>query len=460
MQKKLTLLFIILFLLPAATIAAGFFTPRVRGNVTVCGVDITGCTEKEARLALCDMIEEYKSRAIVIISKSGKRVLSCTETETRFEKSGDTVKSAPHLRCEVDFSALFSRALSVKKGERADLTLSATYRLRDFPAISAELQQLERVPAQNATMQFHPKEPPYFFFTEEKTGYAVDEYALFMLATEACQALSALPLAGEHTITLSVPYRTLCPDVTVADLKAQTQPLAWYSTDFSRSGTERKHNVCLAAEKLCGRVLGAGERLSFNEQVGARTKERGFLPATVISGGKYEMGVGGGVCQVSSTLYTAALLCGLTVKEWHAHSLAVSYVPPARDAMVSYGTADLVLCNEGETPVYLVAETQGGRLRFTFYGKPSGKRYALVSERVESIAPPPPLIEWDEKGKFPSLCLGEELLLQKEVEGYRAVCYLETTEGGVTTRTLIRKSTYLPMQKHVMLGRANPKEKG
>lgn len=102
-----------------------------------------------------------------------------------------------------------------------------------------------------------------------------------------------------------------------------------------------------------------GEEFSFNAAVGERTEERGYSTAKVIENGKFVEGVGGGVCQVSSTVYNCALLSGLTVTERHRHSLAVSYVEPSFDAMVSYSYADLRFYNDTGKSVFIVADADG-----------------------------------------------------------------------------------------------------
>ena len=111
-----------------------------------------------------------------------------------------------------------------------------------------------------------------------------------------------------------------------------------YSTSYASSSAARKHNIELAASAVNGAVIGVGEEFSFNVTVGVRSRRRGYLPAPVIVSGKYTTGVGGGVCQVSTTLYNAVLRSGLEVVSVSRHSIPVSYVPRSMDAMVSGAT--------------------------------------------------------------------------------------------------------------------------
>ena len=128
---------------------------------------------------------------------------------------------------------------------------------------------------------------------------------------------------------------------------------ATFSTDYSKSSAERKHNVGLAAKSLDNVFVDAGGEFSFNKTVGERTYKRGYKSAKIIVNGEFTEGVGGGVCQVSTTLYNAALLAGLEISEVNQHSVAVSYVAPSFDAMVNSGSADLRFINRTHNPVII-----------------------------------------------------------------------------------------------------------
>ena len=131
---------------------------------------------------------------------------------------------------------------------------------------------------------------------------------------------------------------------------------------------------------------------SFNAAVGERTERRGFGAATVIVGGEFTSGVGGGVCQVSSTLYACAVNAGMRVTQRRRHTLLVGYTAPSFDAMVSDGASDLRFINSSDYPVVLVADADGERVRIRLYGKPDGKTYKFTSEITQLIEPDAPKI--------------------------------------------------------------------
>ena len=395
-----------------------------------------GKTEGEARKALSPLFSAWKRRSITLLLPDG---------------TGVTV-SAPQIAVKTDFDSVFQTALKVKKGASATLSLTPTFSLVNFSALTKEIANKFYLAPVNANLTFTPNASPLFSVSKEKQGRMVDEYALVK------RVISALSLLKEQeNITLSVPLKTLSPTLTKKELEGRHEKLSSFATAYSTSQAERKHNIALAAQKLHGVTLAPGQTLSFNARVGERTEEKGFLKAKVIERGAFTEGVGGGVCQVSGTLYNAAVLAGLTVTEYHQHSLAVSYLPPSRDAMVNYGTADLAIRNDFPHPVFLTAAADGTNLRFTFYGAPTGKTYALESVVTGSIPTPEALVEQDDGTLFPDLPQGERKVLQRGKEGTLSECYLLITEKRKTTRVLLRKNKYLPVREHVILGGALPK---
>lgn len=146
-------------------------------------------------------------------------------------------------------------------------------------------------------------------------------------------------------------------------LNAGPNVLATASTEFDRRDEGRAWNIALAAARIDGAVLRPGESFSFNRTVGPRGLEDGFRPAPELVDGDRVEGIGGGVCQVASTLYAAALEAGLTIEARRAHSRPAAYIRPGLDATVSFSRGvDLVVRNDSDAPVALRATAGGGRL--------------------------------------------------------------------------------------------------
>lgn len=152
------------------------------------------------------------------------------------------------------------------------------------------------------------------------------------------------------------------------NLKEITHVVTSFSTRFSAGNRPRSANIKLAASFFDGQVLMPGDRISYNETVGQRTLKRGFKVAGVYIDGRHDTGVGGGICQVSTTLYNAGLFADMKVVRRRNHSLPVPYVPLGRDATVDWGNIDLVLENASDSPVAIESAYTPGRLTFRVLG--------------------------------------------------------------------------------------------
>lgn len=239
---------------------------------------------------------------------------------------------------------------------------------------------------------------------------------------------------------VTVKYLNTYRKKTLDSVKSETKLLGSFTTSFDGSNINRSSNVRLAAALLNGIILEGDKTLSFNQAVGERLPERGFLPAKIIENGEYTDGVGGGVCQVSTTLYNAALLSGMTVTEYHPHSLAVGYVAPSRDAMVSGSSFDLKIKNPAKTPVYIRTFSNENAVCIEIYGKSDGATYSIESQITGSI----PAME--EHCQDPAL-------VREGRDGIISEGYLVISRAGITKRIKLRNDKYLP-QKRVILSDA------
>lgn len=237
-------------------------------------------------------------------------------------------------------------------------------------------------------------------------------------------------------------WGSLYPKYTAfAENKKEENPYGWdkisaYTTYFNQNDGGRCENIAIAASLIDGITIQPYGEFSFNGTVGRRTAEAGFQQAKIILNGEYVLGVGGGVCQVSTTLYNAALKSGLTATEFHPHSLLVGYVPPSRDAMVS-SQSDLKLFNPRAHAVYLSAKVENGAVKITFYGKNDGDRYEIISKTLSQIPPPKPIVKDG----------AEDGVLREEKCGTKSESYLERYRGNqLLERKKLREDVYSPIQ--------------
>jgi vancomycin resistance protein YoaR len=194
--------------------------------------------------------------------------------------------------------------------------------------------------------------------------------------------------------------------------------LAGYTTKFDTAKVNRTYNITVAAQALDGLLVMPGQVVSFNEVVGPRSSETGYKIAPVIINDEFVDDIGGGICQVSTTLFNSALLANLEIEERSSHSLPVSYVPIGRDATVSYGSLDLKFSNSTADYLYLKTTVQGEYITIKIFGNTAYKRDVTIESQVTGEIASGVVYEND-----PNLPSGTQVVKKEGATGYRA--YME-----------------------------------
>lgn len=187
------------------------------------------------------------------------------------------------------------------------------------------------------------------------------------------ETLSKINGSIGQNVTVTAPVKQIPAKIKGDSLKSINSLIGTYSTNFASSSSQRANNITLATKSINGKILMPGEVFSFNDTVGERTEERGYEPAPVIIGNKLESGLGGGICQVSTTLYNAVNRAGMTSVEREHHTMPVHYVPQGMDATVDYGNIDYKFKNTYQYPVYIQAYILNGNIMFNLYSNASMK---------------------------------------------------------------------------------------
>lgn len=249
-----------------------------------------------------------------------------------------------------------------------------------------------------------------------------------------------------YTIPAVITY----PQITSAYLEAEFTDtvIGTYSSNYGSSTLNRKSNISLASSKINSFVLNPGETFSFNNVVGPRTAETGFKEAHVYSGNKVVEGIGGGICQVSSTLYIAVVKADLEIVYRTNHSIPVSYVPLGCDATVSYGTIDFKFKNNKDTPIKIECIADGTNLTVNIYGR---KKYLKdISIEASKISD----VDYSVSETVDeNLSHGERKVIEKGSKGSIYESYKVTKENGIEIkREFLAKSTYSPINEVVHVG--------
>lgn len=231
-----------------------------------------------------------------------------------------------------------------------------------YPAI--HLERLPQLAKQLAHTVYHPPVNAYI----DDRGVIVEGVKGWRLNETAFEERLIQAFLTSGTTNVEMPLIAEYPRVTAELLKMLTQKkISRYITYYNPKNENRAHNISLAARAINNVVLFPGEVFSFNKVVGRRTKQKGYREAPIIVRGELSEGVGGGICQVSSTLYNAVDQAGLHIVARYSHSKRVPYVPPKRDATVSWGGPDFQFQNRYAFPVLIRAVARHGVMLVELY---------------------------------------------------------------------------------------------
>ncbi|MCI8270400.1 MAG: vanomycin resistance protein VanB [Lachnospiraceae bacterium] len=241
------------------------------------------------------------------------------------------------------------------------------------------------------------------------------------------------------------------PDIREEDLASIQDVLGTFTTDFSSSGSSRSGNLANGAAKINGHVLMPGETLSGYECMHPFTKANGYFTAAAYEGGRVVDSIGGGVCQIATTLYNAALRAELEITQRQNHSMIVAYVKPSMDAAIAGTVKDIKITNNYSTPIYVEGYTENRKLTFTIYGKetrPANRSVEYVSETLSSFSAGAPTEQVD-----PSMAPGSRRQVQSAHRGVKSRLWKVVTVDGVETeRTLLHTDTYNASKAIVLVG--------
>ncbi len=282
-----------------------------------------------------------------------------------------------------------------------------------------------------------------FTFSDSKRGYQVDPDELYQSIVRAAQA-------GQKTVAIN--RREIVPEDTAETLAQSYGQVSSATTDASFSNDNRLTNLKVSCRKLNGMRIEPGATFSFNEALGKRTAKAGYRPAAAYENGITTNQYGGGICQVSTTLFNAVAKADLKIRERAPHSRPSSYVALGKDAAVNWPNQDFKFTNTTAYPVYLTAQlTSKKRVQIGLYGKRllGGIKIEISSETDKVI----PALK-DQVTVDPKLLPGERVVVEQARKGYRATTYKHYLDekGREVRQSVLCKSYYAPSGAIVRVG--------
>lgn len=498
------ILLIILGVLSTIFALLNINSDKIISGISILGIDVSGLTQDEANTKISESLNSRLETNLVFshngtlynllpsqlessydISKAVSEAYSCGRNGNIFKNNFDILNTLINkVDINVDFSYnndLYESVVTQMNANFEDGLKQSSYSIDGNNLIitsgkagnvikSEEFKDLIVDKLTSANYNTDPIEVPVEeakpdsididkihseIYKEAKDAYYTkDPFAVYPSSNGLDFSISvdeAKQMISTPNETYTIPLKTLYPDVTTNEIGTEAFPdmLATYSTSYASSNANRSTNIALAASKINGTVLMPGEEFSFNGTVGKRTASAGFKTATVYSNGQVTTDYGGGICQVSSTLYNSVLRANLEITNRVNHTFTVGYVPIGLDATVSWGSPDFKFKNSRSYPIKIVATTSNKRLTISVYGLKEDVEYEveLVSYKTGTV-PYSTVYTTDS-----SLGKGKTKVVQSGSNGATSVAYkILKLNGKEVSRTLLSKDRYSPHNQIIARG--------
>lgn len=432
------------FVMTLATAGNAFAGAVIPEGIYVGDQSLGGMTKEEAEETIVSYVEGLFGQSVTLDVNGN--LVETTAGDLGFHWSNpDAVEEAAGA---YEGGNLIKQYMAQKdlKEEPVVVELETAVDQEKVAAFVAEKCQGLTAEPQNASIT---REAGEFVITPSADGVAVDVEATKAALDEA------LKTGLDQPVTVKAVVAVEEPAIKTEDLETIGDALGTFTTSFSSSGAARSTNVTVGAGKINGRVLMPGETLSGYECMHPFTKANGYKAAAAYENGQVVDSIGGGVCQISTTLYNAALYSELEITQRQNHSMTVSYVKPSMDAAIAGTYKDLKITNNYSTPIYIEGYTEGKKLTFTIYGKetrPENRTVEFVSETLKVNDPGAP-----QEIPDPSLAPGARVRVQSGHTGLKSRLWKVVKVDGVETeRTLLNTDTYNASKAIYRVGPAAP----
>lgn len=437
-----------------------FFQNTITGNekfyanTKINGIDVSGMSVAEAEnVVLTQMLEDRNDIEIELVSKENSWTLKGNDFEVS-NKIQPIVAQISKYGKDGNFFQNKKIENEIKENGK-DFEISYTNVLSNIDEKIDEIITEVEQPARSASLVFTPNSQDVFAVDKGQNAILVDRDKLYSEIDNA--------LKNNKKVSIEIPVIEIENQIDIEALKNSVVKRSEFSTSYAASSKSRKNNIKKALESFNGLIVQPGETVSFNKITGARTEANGYSNANIIVGGVYVEGVGGGVCQASTTLYNALLLADVEILSVTHHSLPASYVPLSFDAMVSGDYSDLTFKNNLENPIYIKTSYDDSQIKVEIYGQKFEDGISLKrrAELVKILPHNGDKIVADSKGEYSNKILykGEYYRLKYPREGYESKGYLQYyKDGELIEEKEIRHDFYRSQEGIVMEGVEEPVE--
>lgn len=411
---------------------------KIYPGIKIDNVDISGKTKEEAvEILNKDLGDKVKNKKINIAVNDKNFTLKFSDLSPKVNIE-ETVNKAMELGKD---SSFFNKKAWIDGRHNEDLSLDVSLDESKIEPFKESIRGVVNHSAKNASISINSGK---ISITKENDGIKIKEEDFTDKLKNAIEEKS--PEDSNITITTEVDKPTITEEI----LSKIDSKISHAETNYASSNYGRATNVELATKHCNGVLLMPGQEFSYNQSVGERTAARGFKDAAVFVGDKVEQGLGGGICQVSTALYRAAIEANLRSTERHNHSMLPSYSVPGLDATVVWGVLDYKFKNTYDFPIYIESYTSNRIVTINIYGNKAGmngKTYKFIAQTTDTLHPDNSTKE--DKNLTPA----ESKWEKHPVVGYKAKSYLITYENGKeVNREVITSDTYAKVNGVMLKG--------
>lgn len=443
-KKRLGIIrsFLLLSILIAAIYGYSNLEEKSKGvisqGVYVANIDLSGKSPSEAEAVMKEKLgQPISSKKIIIEANDKNYLLEYSKLDVKYNINKVVEEAVSYGKEENTLGNIINR----KTGRRKDFELQFTYNSKLVDELLEKIEIDSNKKSKDAKITI-------------KGGKIsiIPEVNGLKLQKDKLKGDIVAQINGDPTnqeVKVKAAFEVIKPKVTSEKLTVINSRTATYGTSFSTSTANRINNIELATKAINGTILMPGESFSFNETVGERTKARGYKEAGVIIGDKIESGLGGGICQVSSTLYNAILKANLKAVERRNHTLPLAYVPKGLDATVDWGHIDFKFKNTSNSPIYIEGYIKNKNVYFNIYSEKSKvkRSYEMATEVYATLQPSTKYVD------DPNRNNGEVEVMKKGSIGYKVKVYRKTIESGKLLKTeLISDDYYKVVDEEIIRG--------
>lgn len=419
---------------------------RIYRGVKVDNIDVSHLTKEQAMEKVAKEKEKEAQNTIDFIDPTTKSETQPSSKGTSYPLTLKDLGFQPEISTAVERAYQFGRSSSGL--ENFWNITTATFFHRNFVLDETfDQTKLNEMMDYLAAKVYVLPQNAYISTTEDDQMILHREELGKYLDVNEMKKLLSTDLA--HTKEIVLPVYTKEPEIKEEYFKGIDKLLASFTTDYSSSEKNRKSNIAIAAQTFNDLLVQPGQTVSFNNEIGDITAEKGYKNAGVIVNGEFDRGMGGGMCQVSTTLYNAVVRADLEIVERYNHSRPISYVPLGTDAAVARGYKDFRFKNNTNHSIYIKSSADNKKLTFKIFGNSADRDYSIqLDPKLLSVIQPNVVTKYTT-----SLSSGETNVEKSGSKGYSYKTYKEKVKDGeVVERTELNTSYYIPQDRIILVG--------